>query len=186
MFNVANRAIFINFIEMDKTVIKEETVVHLHKTNKVKDNLNMGMATIKDLLLGVKVVKTWRKGSSIHFMGDSMHMVNVGPRDKVMVIVIVEETIIRQPDKVISVDYPVANPQQVATYNMRRGRPHGGVPNEFRPPNLYYDHGNARQTSHLPAGLQTANGYIPIEGRQGGPPNFDNRRQPSYYGSGSV
>ena len=61
---------------------------------------------------------------------------------------------------------------------MRRTRPQGGVLNELRPPNLYYDHGNARQISHPPAGLQTANGYIPIQDRQGGAPNFDNRRQP--------
>ena len=91
---MANRAILVNFVEVDKTVIKEETVVHLHKTNEVKDNLNMGMAILGDLLLGVKVVKTWRKGSSIHFVGDGMHMVNVGPRDKIIVVVIVEETIL--------------------------------------------------------------------------------------------
>ena len=42
MFNVANRAILVNFVEVDKTMIKEETVVHLHKTNEVKDNFNMG------------------------------------------------------------------------------------------------------------------------------------------------
>ena len=42
---------------------------------------------------------------------------------------------------------------------------------------MYYNHENARQTFHLPAGLQTANGYIPIQGRQGGPHNFGNRRQ---------
>ena len=42
-----------------------------------------------------------------------------------------------------------------------------------------YDHGNARQIFHLLPGLQTANGYIPIQGRQGGPQNFDNRRQAS-------
>ena len=95
MFNVANRAIFINFVEVDKTVIKEKTVVHLHKTNEVKDNLNMGMTIIGGLLLGVKVVKTWRRRSSIHFVGEDMHMVNVGPRDKVIVVVIVVKTILR-------------------------------------------------------------------------------------------
>ena len=84
----------------------------------------------------------------------------------------------RQPDKVIIVNYPVANPQQVARNNMRGARSQGGAPNELRPPNLYYNHGNATQTSHPPTGLQTANGYIPIQGRQGGPPNFDNRRKP--------
>ena len=44
----------------------------------------------------------------------------------------------RNPNKVISVNYPVANPQQVARDNMRGARPQNGVPNEFRPPNLYY------------------------------------------------
>ena len=46
----------------------------------------------------------------------------------------------RQPDKVINVPYPVANPQQVAMDNMRgeRGQ-HGGNQNELRPPNIYYD-----------------------------------------------
>ena len=63
----------------------------------------------------------------------------------------------RQLDKVISVNYAVANLQQVARDNMRGARPQGGAPNELRPLNLYYDHGNARQTSHPPAGLQTAN-----------------------------
>ena len=70
----------------------------------------------------------------------------------------------------------MANPQQ-ARDNIRGARPQGGPPNELRPPNLYYDHDNARQTFHRPAGLQMANGYIPIQGRQGGPQNFDNRRQ---------
>jgi hypothetical protein len=72
---------------------------------------------------------------------------------------------------------PVANPQQQVRDNMRGARPHGMPPNKFRPPNLYYDHGNARQTFHLPTGLQMANGYIPIQNRPGGPQPFDNRRQ---------
>ena len=33
---------------------------------------------------------------------------------------------------------------------------HGRNQNELRPPNIYYDHGNARQTFHPPAGVQTA------------------------------
>ena len=45
MFNVANRATLVTFVEVDKTVIKEETVVHLHKTNEVNDNLNMDKVT---------------------------------------------------------------------------------------------------------------------------------------------
>ena len=60
---------------------------------------------------------------------------------------------------------------------MRGFSPQGGPPNELRPPNLYYDHGNARQTFHPPAGLQTTNGYIYIQGRQGSPQNHVNRRQ---------
>ena len=55
----------------------------------------MDMATIGDLLLEVKVVKTWRRGSSIHFVEDGMYKANVGPKDKVMVVAIVEETILR-------------------------------------------------------------------------------------------
>ena len=42
---------------------------------------------------------------------------------------------------------------------------------------MYCDHDNARQSFHPPAELQTANGYIPIQGRQGGPQNFVNRPQ---------
>ena len=68
----------------------------------------------------------------------------------------------------------MANPQQVARDNIRGARPQDGAANELRPPNLYY---NARQTFHSLAGLQTTNGYIPIQGRQGGPQNHDNRRQ---------
>ena len=93
--NVANRATRVNFVEVDKTVINEETVVHLHKTNEVKDNLNMDKTTIGGLLLEIKVVKMWRKWSSTHIVEDGMHKVNVGPKDKVMVVVIVGETILR-------------------------------------------------------------------------------------------
>jgi hypothetical protein len=32
-----NRAILVSFVGVDKTVIKEETVIHLHKTKNVKD-----------------------------------------------------------------------------------------------------------------------------------------------------
>ena len=94
MFNVANRATFVSFVEVDKTVIKGETEVHINKTKEIKENLNMDKVTIWNLLLEVKVVKTWRRVSSIHFVEDGMHKVNVGPRDKVMVVAIVEETIL--------------------------------------------------------------------------------------------
>ena len=70
-------------------------MVHINKTKEVKDNLNMDKVTIGDLLLEVKVVKTGRRRSSIHFVEDDMQKVNVGPRDKVMVVAIVEETIPR-------------------------------------------------------------------------------------------
>ena len=36
---------------------------------------------------------------------------------------------------------------------MRGARLQAGPRNEFRPPNLYYDHGNAEQTFHPSAGL---------------------------------
>ena len=80
--------------------------------------------------------------------------------------------------------YPVANPQQVAMDNMRGARgQHGGNQNELRPPNLYYDHGNARQTFHPPAGLQTAAGYIPINPIPSAPPaNEGNMAGPSNVG----
>ena len=82
MFNVANRATLVSFVEIDKTVINGEMVVHLHITNEIKDNLKMDMETIEDPLLEVKVVKTWIKGSSIRIVEGGMHKVNVGPRTK--------------------------------------------------------------------------------------------------------
>ena len=54
---------------------------------------------------------------------------------------------------------------------MKGAKPQGG------PPNMYYDHGKARQTFHPLAGSQTANGYLPIQNRQGGPQNFANSMQ---------
>lgn len=44
----------------------------------------------------------------------------------------------------------------------------GNYHNELRPSNLHYDHGNARQTFHPPAGLQTTSGYIPLHHRPPG------------------
>ena len=69
----------------------------------------------------------------------------------------------RHLDKIISMPNPVANPQQQAQDNMRGARPHGEGANDLRPPNLSYNHGNARQTFHPPAGLQTTNGYIHVQ-----------------------
>ena len=54
----------------------------------------------------------------------------------------------RQSNKVIRMPQSVANPYQHASDNMRGARPQGGPPNDLRPPNLYYDHVNARQTFH--------------------------------------
>jgi hypothetical protein len=50
-------------------------------------------------------------------------------------------------------------------------------PNELRQQNLYHHLGKTRQTFHPLTGLQTTNGYIPIQNRQAGPQHFDNRRQ---------
>ena len=50
-----------------------------------------------------------------------------------------------------------------------------GEHNELKPPNLYYDYGNARQTFHPPLGLQTATGYIPLNSRPPGPQGNDGR-----------
>jgi len=95
VFNVVNQATLVSFVEMDKTVTKEETVVHLHKTRGAKDHLSTDRVTIEDLHLEVKVVKMWREGSSTRFVEDGMHKVNVGPKDNVMVVAIVVETIPR-------------------------------------------------------------------------------------------
>ena len=83
----------------------------------------------------------------------------------------------RQPNKVIRMPQPVANPYQHARDNRRGARLQGGPSNDLRPPNLYYDHGNARQTFHPPAGLQTSNGYISIQNRPVDPQPPGNRRQ---------
>ena len=51
------------------------------QTKGVKDKFSMDKVIIKDLLLEVRVVKTWRKRSSIRFVEDDMHKAKVGPRD---------------------------------------------------------------------------------------------------------
>ena len=157
-------------------------MVHVHKIKEVKGKFSMDRVTIGDLLLGVKVIKMWRERSSIFLCGrwhaqgqcwserQGYGCNNCGrnhPSDEC-----------HQPDKVISMSNSVANPQQQARDNMLGARPQGGPPNELRPPNLYYDHENARQSFHPPARLQTANGYNPIQNRPGGPRQFDNMRQP--------
>ena len=97
----------------------------------------------------------------------------------------------RQLNKIISVPYPVVIPQQQAKDNMKGARSQSGPPNEVRPPNLYYNHGNARSSFHPPTELQTANGYIPIQGGQGDSQNFNNKHQapptdPSRFNSQDV
>jgi hypothetical protein len=55
--NVANRATLVNFVEVDKTVTKGETVIHLNKINEVKRHLTMEMEAIEDHNLEGKVAK---------------------------------------------------------------------------------------------------------------------------------
>ena len=55
------------------------------------------------------------------------------------------------------------NPQQQSQDNMRGARPQNEGTYDFRPSNLYYDHGNARQDFHPTSGLQTANGNILVQ-----------------------
>ena len=70
-------------------------MVHVHKIKEVEGKFSMDRVTIGDLLLGVKVIKMWRERSSIFFVEDDMHKVSVGPKDKVMDVIIVEETILQ-------------------------------------------------------------------------------------------
>ena len=95
VFNMANRATLVNFVEVDKTMINEEIVVHLHKINEAKHNLTIVKARTGVLLIGIKVVKKMRKKNSIRFVEGGTCKVNVGPKDKVMAVVIVVETILR-------------------------------------------------------------------------------------------
>ena len=95
MFNVANRATLVNIVELDKTVINGETMVHLYKINEVKHSLTMVKGTIGVTLLEVKVVKTMKRKSFTKLVGNGMPKVNVGPMDKAMVVVIVVGTILR-------------------------------------------------------------------------------------------
>jgi len=83
-----------SFVELGRTVIKGIMMAHLHKIQESKVIISMVRAIIEDLPLECKVVKMWKEMNSILFVEDDMHKVNVGPKDKVMVVVIVEETII--------------------------------------------------------------------------------------------
>jgi hypothetical protein len=82
-------------------------VVHLYKIREAKVTISVVRAIIRDLPQKDKMVKIWRKKIFIIFVGDGMHMVSVGPKDKVMVVVIVGVIILRR-----SVINLVANPQQ--------------------------------------------------------------------------
>jgi hypothetical protein len=66
----------------------ETMVDHLHKILEAKVKISMVRVIIRDLHLECKVVRMWRGGSSIHFVDD-------GLKDMVMVVVIVGETILR-------------------------------------------------------------------------------------------
>lgn len=61
VFNVGNRAILVNIVELDKVVINGETMVHLYKINEVKHNLTMVKGTIEVTLLEIKVINTMKK-----------------------------------------------------------------------------------------------------------------------------
>ena len=79
--------------------------------------------------------------------------------------------------KVINMPNPVTDPQQQARENMQGARPHGANTDEPKPPNLYYDQTIARQTFHPPAGVQTNNGYVPIQNRPASQQPAGNGRQ---------
>jgi hypothetical protein len=95
VYSVDNPDTLDSFVELDRTVIKGTMMAHLHRTQKSKVIISMVRAIIEDLPLKCKVVKMWKERSSILFVGDDMHNVSVGPKDKVMVVVIVGETILR-------------------------------------------------------------------------------------------
>lgn len=115
VYNVANLDIPDSFVELDRTVIKGTTVAHLHKIREAKVRINMVRAIIGDLLLEDKVVKMWREGSFTLFVEDGMHRVNVGLKDKVMVVVIVGEIILRM--SVVNQIKSLACPTRWPTHN---------------------------------------------------------------------
>ena len=73
----------------------------------------------------------------------------------------------------------VTDPQQQPRDDMHGARPLGENTNEHRPPSLYYDQTNSRQTFHPPAGAQTNNGYVPIQNKPGVQQPTRNGRQVS-------
>lgn len=63
---------------------------------------------------------------------------------------------------------------------MRGARPQNEHSNDLRPPNLYNNHGNNKQTFNPPVGLQTVNIYIPIPSEVWAEHRNDNRKQVSF------
>ena len=68
---------------------------HLHKTKRVRDKISMVRVIIEDLFLEVRLVRMWKEKSFILFVESGMHKVNVGPKVRVTVVVIVEEYILQ-------------------------------------------------------------------------------------------
>jgi hypothetical protein len=95
VISVANLDILGNFVELGIIIIKRTIVAHLHKTRESKIRINMVRVITGDLPLEGKAVIMWREMRSIPFIEDGMHKVSVGPKDKVMVVVIVGEIILR-------------------------------------------------------------------------------------------
>lgn len=60
----------------------------------------------------------------------------------------------------------MANPYQHARKILKEEKMlQCGYLNDLRPPNLYYNYGNARQTFQPSTGKETANRYIPLNPR---------------------
>jgi hypothetical protein len=93
---VANLDTLGSFVEQGKTVTKETTVADLNKTQEAKGKISMVKAIIRDLLLEDKLVRMWKEESFILFVGDGMYRTHVGPKFKIMVVVIVEEIILQR------------------------------------------------------------------------------------------
>ena len=146
----------------------------------------MVKGTIDDLLLEYKLIRMLRGKSSITSVVGIISKVSVGRKTKIKVLAIVEVHILRINVvimiRLLVCQNLVANPQQQAQDNMRGARPQGKGINDLRPPNLYYDQGNARQNFHPPNELQTTNEYINVQRVQVAQPPKD----PDPYNSQDV
>lgn len=111
----------------------------------------------------------------------TLAMDSVGRKDIVMDVAIVDainnSTNFVNLIQVIRLPHPMANPYQQARDNLRGERMAQNLIMNLGPPNLYYDHGNAKHTFHPPASLHTTNGDIPLHSRLVGPQPNDNRKQ---------